>query len=221
MVDSSFIGFEAIILSPEDLSGKMLRYHKYNLNQISHDTAVSLIQLSLTKKIKLTDVYVDTVGPPDKYQSFLKSKIPKVSITVSKKADSLFAIVSAASIVAKVVRDHVLENWKYKERITASRNFGSGYPNDPATKNWLKVNTNHVFGFPSVIRFSWQTCTNYLEQEGTVDVDWKEFNGEEDGFGAKKPSSKKQKKKTTLFLPVNTRSRYFSTRQLTLVHNDF
>lgn len=47
-------------------------------------------------------LYVDTVGPADKYEALLSSRFPNIRVRVSAKADALFPVVSAASICAKV-----------------------------------------------------------------------------------------------------------------------
>ena len=51
-------------------------------------------------------VYVDTVGDPKKYEAKLSHLFPGIKCVVRKKADSLYPIVSAASICAKV--------WSYR-----------------------------------------------------------------------------------------------------------
>lgn len=52
--------------------------------------------------LHIIQVYVDTVGDPKKYQKKLELEFPQLQITVEKKADARFPIVSAASICAKV-----------------------------------------------------------------------------------------------------------------------
>lgn len=38
--------------------------------------------------------------------------------------------------------------------------LGSGYPSDPTTVEWMRVNMDEVFGYPNLIRFSWATYEN-------------------------------------------------------------
>ena len=51
-------------------------------------------------------MYLDTVGPTESYQNKLyamfRDKNPGIKFVVSEKADSIFPVVSAASICAKV-----------------------------------------------------------------------------------------------------------------------
>lgn len=54
-------------------------------------------------------VYIDTVGDAERYAEKLQRIFPDLAFTVCPKADALYPVVSAASIVAKVSRDHALE----------------------------------------------------------------------------------------------------------------
>ncbi|KAF9354727.1 DNA replication licensing factor mcm8 [Mortierella sp. AD094] len=169
------IGWSVRVLSPMDISNSMLRKEKYNLNALAHDTTIQLIRETLASGVNLREVYVDTVGPPESYQRKLENLFPSITkIVVAKKADSKYPIVSAASICAKVSRDDVLRHWIFAEsgmEDTISRQFGSGYPSDPKTVSWLKSNMDPIFGYPNIVRFSWQTCKTLLDTSGKT-VRW-------------------------------------------------
>lgn len=161
----SSIGWAIDIISPNIISSSMFRRTKFSLNDISMDSAINLIRLALNSDVNIKEIYVDTVGPPDKYEIKLKKLFPQISkIIVAKKADSTYPIVSAASIFAKVTRDHALKIWNFKESIhfTNNNEFGSGYPNDPITKRFLSENIDPVFGYPKLVRFSWSTIETAL-----------------------------------------------------------
>lgn len=42
---------------------------------------------------------------------------------------------------------------------------------DPVTKEYLKKNIDPVFGFPSIVRFSWSTAELVLKNNA-AQVDW-------------------------------------------------
>ncbi|XP_052655681.1 ribonuclease H2 subunit A isoform X1 [Harpia harpyja] len=125
-------------------------------------------------------VFVDTVGPAEKYEAKLRQRFPGLEVTVRPKADGLFPVVSAASICAKVARDWAVKHWKFVEDLEdIDRDYGSGYPNDPKTKEWLRRHLEPVFGFPQFVRFSWGTAQELL-QRGGVPIKWADEDPKQD-----------------------------------------
>ncbi|GJN93548.1 hypothetical protein Rhopal_006605-T1 [Rhodotorula paludigena] len=170
------VKYAVTVMSPADISMGMLRKQPYNLNAQSHDVTINLIREVVERGYNVKECYVDTVGPAADYQAKLSSHFPTISFTVTSKADALFPIVSAASIVAKVTRDRILDEWTFAEpgvggegeEGEAVRVFGSGYPSDPKTVAWLQDNFDPVFGFPNVARFSWAPVKNALLKKGAA-----------------------------------------------------
>ncbi|KAL4231037.1 Ribonuclease H2 subunit A [Mactra antiquata] len=160
------IGWMVEILSPTYISNSMLRRSKYNLNALSHDCAIGLIQKVLDRGVNVAEIYVDTVGDPGKYQDKLSNLFPGIDITVAKKADADYQIVGAASICAKVARDKAVKNWTFIEDIQYDGNYGSGYPSDPNTKRFMAESLDKVFGFPQFVRFSWSTADKIVQKDG-------------------------------------------------------
>lgn len=179
------------VISPNYISNSMFRRSKHSLNEVSMDSAIGLINRAIALGANIAEVYVDTVGPPEKYEAKLSKIFPDFKITVAKKADSTYPIVSAASICAKVSRDHALKVWTFPEGLSISQDgFGSGYPGDPVTKKFLQENIDPVFGFPRLVRFSWSTAENILMAKA-VNV---QFEDEDEP-----PKTKKTKGITTFF----------------------
>lgn len=189
------IGWAVDVIDPRELSAKMLQKNKINLNEISHESAMGLVKRVLDMGYLLTEVYVDTVGDPEKYTVKLSARFPSIKFVVAKKADSLYPVVSGASIVAKVTRDRALRNWNFDETAeNMHREFGSGYPGDPGTKDWLEHHKHSVFGFPSLVRFSWGTCNSYFKDG--VEVLWEADVEDEDESSSK--TGKRQLKLSNL-----------------------
>ena len=156
----NIIRYELIILPPDYISKEMLKREKVSLNQISQDSAKKLIKMAMDKKANIRKIFVDTVGPAESYEILLKKSLPDdtIQVKVEPKADATYECVSAASIVAKVTRDSIIETLEKTDK-----ECGSGYPSDPKTKEWLKNNYDNVFGFGREVRFSWKTVDNLFK----------------------------------------------------------
>ncbi|CAD5115507.1 DgyrCDS4474 [Dimorphilus gyrociliatus] len=198
-------GYLVHALSSRFISNSMLGRTKYNLNALSHDTAIGLVERAIQNGVQIDELYVDTVGDPTKYEQKLKNIWPDIDITVSKKADAKYPVVSAASICAKTVRDAFIFEWKKLNNAEA----GSGYTSDPHTKTYLANNYDEVFGYPTFVRTSWATCSKLMDEK-CITVSWPD---EEDNA--------KQGKSSLQNYMKNTRQRYmyFNERCLSNAKN--
>lgn len=177
-----FIGWAVKVIAPNHISNDMLRRSKVSLNELSHNAAIELVQKTIAEEVDVKEMYVDTVGTAEHYQTKLSGFFPGVQVTVQPKADADFPIVSAASICAKVARDRCIENWKFDEGEFPPE-YGSGYPGDPKSKKWLRDILDPVFGYPHFVRFSWSTCSNILEASCPL-VAWEDDDDEVDEAAA-------------------------------------
>ena len=178
----NIIRYELIILLPDYISKEMLKREKVSLNQISQDSAKKLIKMAMDKKANIRKIFVDTVGPAESYEILLKKSLPDdtIQVKVEPKADATYECVSAASIVAKVTRDSIIETLEKTDK-----ECGSGYPSDPKTKEWLKNNYDNVFGFGREVRFSWKTVDN-LFKENNNKCEWEDYDSDEENEKRKK-----------------------------------
>jgi ribonuclease H len=92
------IGFVVRSLLPSEISRNMLREQPYNLNEMSHDAAITMIRKVLDQGVAVKRAYIDTVGHPQAYQRKLEREFPGIDFVVESKADAKYAPCSAASV---------------------------------------------------------------------------------------------------------------------------
>jgi ribonuclease HII len=74
-----------------------------------------------------------------------------VQVISEHRADRNYPVVSAASIVAKVERDHHIDFLRNR-----FGDFGSGYMSDPKTKTFLEELAERCTTYPDFVRASWK-----------------------------------------------------------------
>jgi ribonuclease H2 subunit A len=92
------LGFAIRVLHASEISRNMLRKEPYNLNQMSHDSAIEIIQKLLEAGVQIETAYIDTVGNPESYKARLDRTFPGITFVVESKADANYAPCSAGSV---------------------------------------------------------------------------------------------------------------------------
>jgi len=93
-------------------------------------------------------------------REFLPESLKGMRIVSEHHADRTFPVVSAASIIAKVRRDALVD-----ELRDQYGDFGSGYITDPKTMSFLRSWRQTHSEYPPIVRMSWKTVR---ELEGEI-----------------------------------------------------
>jgi ribonuclease HII len=146
--------YHIIILSAKEVDDS-LNDPVMNLNLLEAKTSARLIDILKPEKVILD---CPSNNPPAyilQVQRFLERK--GVSIIAEHKADLNYPVVSAASILAKVTRDRIIEDIKKEIGI----DFGSGYPSDPKTVAFLKKYYDRY----DLFRKTWSSYRRIIESK--------------------------------------------------------
>lgn len=144
--------YEAVIIQPEEID-EAVRSQELNLNRLEAvKTAVILNKLRPDKAI------IDCPSTNIKsYLSYLRIYLHKKDLEIRAEHNAeRYPVVAAASIIAKVTGDSELK--KIQSKI--KENIGSGYPSDPATKEFL---SRHYKRYPHIFRKTWETYKRVSE----------------------------------------------------------
>jgi len=130
-----------------------LRNDGTNLNEIETNNMTSIID-----ELNPNICYIDCIDvKEDRFENNLNEKYPEIEIITKHKADDIYDIVSAASIIAKVERD--------KQMAIIRNEYGevvSGYQSWKNTINYLKSLENN---YPPIVRQTWNTVINLKEKQ--------------------------------------------------------
>ncbi len=132
----------------------------HKLNRLEAQTMAQIINA-----LKPDEAFVDAADVvEERFKHHIQEGLTvKAKVTSRHKADKIYPVVSAASIVAKVERDREIAALR-----VAYGDFGSGYLTDQKTmlflKRWLQTHDE----YPSCVRKSWKPAKQAKNEKGTV-----------------------------------------------------
>jgi ribonuclease HII len=132
----------------------------HKLNRLEAQTMTQIINA-----LKPDEAYVDAADVlEERFKQHIQEGLTvKAKITSRHKADKIYPVVSAASIIAKVERDREIAALK-----GVYGDFGSGYLADKKTllflRQWMQAHSE----YPSCVRQSWKTAKQVKNEKGTV-----------------------------------------------------
>jgi len=149
-------GYELLLVPPSIIDQYVLSANENdNLNWLEATRAADAIN-----KLNPDKVIVDCPSPNiTAFTKFLRERVnnKKIHIVCEHKADFNHVVCAAASILAKVMRDNQINQLKNEIGI----DFGSGYPSDPKTADFLE----NYWDKYDVFRKSWSSWKKVEEMK--------------------------------------------------------
>jgi len=143
--------FRIEVIEPDAIDLSVRGENGSNLNWLEAETSARMVSELHPDKIIL-DCPSTNISA---YRNFFANKLSsgvrdRAELVVEHKADTNHIVVAAASIIAKVIRDRSIESIKREVGV----DFGSGYPSDPKTQEFLH---NYNDKYPDLFRRSWKS----------------------------------------------------------------
>jgi ribonuclease HII len=135
-----------------------------NLTQVELRAMAQIINQLRTRRVVL-DLPVGPRAKTHFCQSLLRVLAHAPDELIAENgADARFLVVGAASILAKVHRDALVQalHRKYGD-------FGWGYPGEPKTRTFLKDWYARHGAFPDCVRLKWKTVRALLQEQAALE----------------------------------------------------
>ena len=146
--------YKILIIEPSEID-EAIEGPTLNLNWLEAHKSAEIIN-----ELNPDDAFIDCPSPNiPAYTAYLQNILKtKTNIICKHKAETLFKIVAAASILAKVTRDKEIAEIQKK----IPEKIGSGYLTDPITQKFLLKDHST---YPEIIRKSWVTYKKLIEEQ--------------------------------------------------------
>jgi ribonuclease HII len=125
------------------------------------------------KKLKPDKCYVDAADVNSiRFGNTISAQLSsKIEVISKHKADDIYPIVSAASIIAKTIRDKEIEIISQNLEKRINKPLGSGYPSDPITQDFIHAWVKKYNKLPPHTRKSWKTAQRIYKEHTRKTLD--------------------------------------------------
>ncbi len=159
------LNYEILVIPASDIDDMR---KVITLNEIEVNAFIKVI-----KKLKPEVCYVDSADVNEQRfaTDILSGLTFKPTIISKHKADDIYPIVSAASILAKTKRDEEVQKIAQELEKKLNLPLGSGYPADPITQKFFRTWFEKFGKLPPHTRHSWNTSKKILKDKSIKKLD--------------------------------------------------